>query len=73
MTCKYSHDYLLNQQQLQELANNAKKAPCNWLKNGAFTPVSGESKLIGFQVRIAPTALNAAGGTDARVALNVTI
>ncbi|EAU84925.2 hypothetical protein CC1G_00444 [Coprinopsis cinerea okayama7 len=32
--CKYSHDYLLTPEQLAQLANNAKKAPCNWLKNG---------------------------------------
>ncbi|PPQ66755.1 hypothetical protein CVT24_008712 [Panaeolus cyanescens] len=33
-TCKYSHDYVLTPEQLVSLANNAKKAPCNWLKNG---------------------------------------
>jgi hypothetical protein len=32
--CKYSHDYILTSEQLVSLANNAKKAPCNWLKNG---------------------------------------
>jgi hypothetical protein len=32
--CKYSHDYVLTPEQLASLANNAKKAPCNWLKNG---------------------------------------
>ncbi|PPQ77359.1 hypothetical protein CVT25_010941 [Psilocybe cyanescens] len=32
--CKYSHDYNLTSDQLVSLANNAKKAPCNWLKNG---------------------------------------
>lgn len=34
--CKYSHDYLLTPEQLNQLANNAKKAPCNWLKNGEW-------------------------------------
>lgn len=34
--CKYSHDYVLTPEQLVSLANNAKKAPCNWLKNGLF-------------------------------------
>ncbi|KAF4600844.1 hypothetical protein EYR38_005489 [Pleurotus pulmonarius] len=33
--CKYSHDYLLTPEQLACLASNAKKAPCNWLKNGS--------------------------------------
>lgn len=32
--CKYSHDYILTPEQLAMLACNAKKAPCNWLKNG---------------------------------------
>jgi hypothetical protein len=32
--CKYSHDYILTSEQLASLASNAKKAPCNWLKNG---------------------------------------
>ncbi|KAG6832932.1 hypothetical protein H0H92_004816 [Tricholoma furcatifolium] len=32
--CKYSHDYILTPEQLTLLANNAKKAPCNWLKTG---------------------------------------
>ncbi|TFK29342.1 hypothetical protein FA15DRAFT_664274 [Coprinopsis marcescibilis] len=36
--CKYSHDYLLSPEQLTQLANNAKKAPCNWLKNGVPCP-----------------------------------
>ncbi|KAJ7904395.1 hypothetical protein B0H14DRAFT_2662644 [Mycena olivaceomarginata] len=34
--CKYSHEYILTQDQLASLASNAKKAPCNWLKNGMF-------------------------------------
>ena len=34
--CKYSHDYILTPEQLVSLANNAKKAPCNWLKNGEY-------------------------------------
>lgn len=33
-TCKYSHDYVLTPDQLATLASNAKKAPCNFLKNG---------------------------------------
>ncbi|KAF7352911.1 hypothetical protein MVEN_01258400 [Mycena venus] len=36
--CKYSHEYILTQDQLASLANNAKKAPCNWLKNGLQCP-----------------------------------
>jgi hypothetical protein len=36
--CKYSHDYILTPEQLVSLANNAKKAPCNWLKNGVPCP-----------------------------------
>ncbi|KAJ3517558.1 hypothetical protein NLJ89_g427 [Agrocybe chaxingu] len=36
--CKYSHDYILTPEQLVSLANNAKKAPCNWLKNGVHCP-----------------------------------
>lgn len=36
--CKYSHDYILTSEQLVSLANNAKKAPCNWLKNGVQCP-----------------------------------
>ncbi|KAF9008911.1 hypothetical protein BDQ17DRAFT_1388607 [Cyathus striatus] len=32
--CKYSHGYILTSEQLASLATNAKKAPCNWLKNG---------------------------------------
>ncbi|KAF9534147.1 hypothetical protein CPB83DRAFT_843756 [Crepidotus variabilis] len=36
--CKYSHDYILTTEQLVSLANNAKKAPCNWLKNGVHCP-----------------------------------
>lgn len=36
--CKYSHDYVLTPEQLTQLANNAKKAPCNWLKNGVACP-----------------------------------
>lgn len=36
--CKYSHDYILTAEQLNQLANNAKKAPCNWLKNGVPCP-----------------------------------
>ncbi|KAJ8086457.1 hypothetical protein PM082_005280 [Marasmius tenuissimus] len=37
-TCKYSHDYVLTPEQLSALAGNAKKAPCNWLKNGLPCP-----------------------------------
>ncbi|KAF8974357.1 hypothetical protein BDZ97DRAFT_1773181 [Flammula alnicola] len=36
--CKYSHEYVLTPDQLVSLANNAKKAPCNWLKNGVQCP-----------------------------------
>ncbi|KAF9076000.1 hypothetical protein BDP27DRAFT_1415150 [Rhodocollybia butyracea] len=36
--CKYSHDYVLSPEQLANLAANAKKAPCNWLKNGLSCP-----------------------------------
>ncbi|GLB33666.1 hypothetical protein LshimejAT787_0105500 [Lyophyllum shimeji] len=36
--CKYSHDYTLTPEQLASLASNAKKAPCNWLKNGVQCP-----------------------------------
>ena len=32
--CKYSHDWALTAEQLDILARNAKKAPCNYLKNG---------------------------------------
>jgi len=37
-TCKYSHDYVLAPDQLATLAANAKKAPCNFLKNGLQCP-----------------------------------
>ena len=33
-SCKYSHDWYLSQEQLVTLAKNAKKAPCNFYKNG---------------------------------------
>ncbi|KAI4520972.1 hypothetical protein K525DRAFT_257114 [Schizophyllum commune Loenen D] len=36
--CKYGHDYVLTPEQLESLAANAKKAPCNWLKNGVQCP-----------------------------------
>ncbi|KAI9000874.1 hypothetical protein BD414DRAFT_15154 [Trametes punicea] len=36
--CKYSHDWLLTPEQLEILARNAKKAPCNYLKNGLPCP-----------------------------------
>ncbi|KAG1832995.1 hypothetical protein EV424DRAFT_1010390 [Suillus variegatus] len=36
--CKYSHDYILTPDQLATLAANAKKAPCNFLKNGLQCP-----------------------------------
>ncbi|KAF9469027.1 hypothetical protein BDZ94DRAFT_1286917 [Collybia nuda] len=36
--CKYSHEYVLTPDQLASLASNAKKAPCNWLKNGVQCP-----------------------------------
>jgi len=37
-TCKYSHKYELTPEQRAVLANNAKKAPCNFLKNGLQCP-----------------------------------
>jgi len=36
--CRYSHDYVLAPEQLESLSSNAKKAPCNWLKNGVQCP-----------------------------------
>src|SRR5258708_160423 len=33
-SCRYSHDWFLSQEQLVTLAKNAKKAPCNFYKNG---------------------------------------
>ncbi|KAJ7499063.1 hypothetical protein FB451DRAFT_1204130 [Mycena latifolia] len=36
--CKYSHEYNLTRDQLATLASCAKKAPCNWLKNGLACP-----------------------------------
>ncbi|KAI0660844.1 hypothetical protein C8Q70DRAFT_747935 [Cubamyces menziesii] len=36
--CKYSHDWFLSSEQLEVLARNAKKAPCNYLKNGLPCP-----------------------------------
>ncbi|EKM59408.1 uncharacterized protein PHACADRAFT_157775 [Phanerochaete carnosa HHB-10118-sp] len=36
--CKYSHDWALTAEQLDILAKNAKKAPCNYLKNGLECP-----------------------------------
>ncbi|KAI0774414.1 hypothetical protein C8Q74DRAFT_1368893 [Fomes fomentarius] len=36
--CKYSHEWLLSPEQLDILARNAKKAPCNYLKNGLVCP-----------------------------------
>ncbi|RDX53944.1 hypothetical protein OH76DRAFT_1167444 [Lentinus brumalis] len=38
--CKYSHEWLLTPDQLDLLARNAKKAPCNYLKNGLMCPWS---------------------------------
>lgn len=37
-SCKYSHDWYLSQEQLVTLAKNAKKAPCNFYKNGMECP-----------------------------------
>ncbi|CAL1701468.1 unnamed protein product [Somion occarium] len=37
-TCKYSHEWDLTPEQLDTLAKNAKKAPCNYLKNGLGCP-----------------------------------
>ncbi|GJE84485.1 hypothetical protein PsYK624_005610 [Phanerochaete sordida] len=39
--CKYSHDWALTAEQLDILAKNAKKAPCNYLKNGLECPHGG--------------------------------
>ncbi|KAI0650592.1 hypothetical protein C8Q79DRAFT_998404 [Trametes meyenii] len=36
--CKYSHEWYLTPDQLDILARNAKKAPCNYLKNGLACP-----------------------------------
>lgn len=36
--CKYSHSYKLTTEQLASLSVNAKKAPCNWLKNSLTCP-----------------------------------
>ncbi|KAI0375786.1 hypothetical protein BV20DRAFT_16171 [Pilatotrama ljubarskyi] len=36
--CKYSHEWHLTPEQLEVLARNAKKAPCNYLKNGIPCP-----------------------------------
>ncbi|KAM5534271.1 hypothetical protein V8D89_011999 [Ganoderma adspersum] len=36
--CKYSHEWRLSPDQLDVLARNAKKAPCNYLKNGLTCP-----------------------------------
>ncbi|KAH9850729.1 hypothetical protein C2E23DRAFT_887074 [Lenzites betulinus] len=38
INCKYSHDWYLTPEQLDILARNAKKAPCNFLKNGISCP-----------------------------------
>lgn len=43
--CKYSHEYSLTPEQLLSLANNAKKAPCNWLKNGLPFEISRRDPL----------------------------
>ncbi|KAJ7699934.1 hypothetical protein B0H17DRAFT_270091 [Mycena rosella] len=41
-SCKYSHEYTLTQEQLASLASNAKKAPCNYLKNGMACPYGAQ-------------------------------
>ncbi|KAI0677403.1 hypothetical protein C8Q78DRAFT_1065958 [Trametes maxima] len=38
--CKYSHEWHLTPDQLDVLARNAKKAPCNYLKNGSIASLS---------------------------------
>ncbi|KAI0775970.1 hypothetical protein BD413DRAFT_257475 [Trametes elegans] len=38
INCKYSHDWHLTPEQLEILSRNAKKAPCNFLKNGIPCP-----------------------------------
>ncbi|KAF9055082.1 hypothetical protein BDZ89DRAFT_5283 [Hymenopellis radicata] len=37
-SCRYSHSYKLTHEQMATLAENAKKAPCNWMKNGLKCP-----------------------------------
>jgi hypothetical protein len=39
--CKYSHDYLLTPDELGMLAASAKKAPCSFLKKGAYVHPCG--------------------------------
>ncbi|KAF8351272.1 hypothetical protein F5887DRAFT_1069004 [Amanita rubescens] len=51
-TCKYSHDYILTPEQLEMLAINAKKAPCNWLKNG--TCIFCKKKMEGLTITGVP-------------------
>jgi len=38
VNCRYSHDWALTPDQLEMLARSAKKAPCNYLKNGIDCP-----------------------------------
>jgi hypothetical protein len=61
--CKYSHDYILTPDQLATLAANAKKAPCNFLKNGMSIQLGLGASLIlwSSQVSNAHTASGAAG------------
>lgn len=40
LSCKYSHEWILTPEQLDTLSKNAKKAPCNYLKNGLDCPYS---------------------------------
>jgi hypothetical protein len=50
-SCKYSHDWFLSQEQLVTLAKNAKKAPCNFYKNGEafqFILLASTTRLNGF-------------------------
>ncbi|CDO76545.1 hypothetical protein BN946_scf184982.g4 [Trametes cinnabarina] len=46
--CKYSHDWFLTPEQLDILARNAKKAPCNYLKNGLPCPHGERCCWVGY-------------------------
>ncbi|KAH9938530.1 uncharacterized protein B0H18DRAFT_1134244 [Fomitopsis serialis] len=49
--CKYSHDWYLSPEQLETLSKNAKKAPCNYLKNGA----AGMTRRPSYQGHVCPS------------------
>jgi len=72
-TCKYSHDYVLTPDQLATLASNAKKAPCNFLKNGAVPDGQADGAVFTYmcyQASSAHMATAAVGVTPARMVLN---